>query len=241
MSILAFLHVASVRPVRVLSLTYLPSTFRFRMSPRLFARIADAVTTYDDWFQEKANACGQMGAHPYQKILAAIKMLATGCSADSLDAEFRMSASIIHTSLKHFTRTVATLFKQQYLRRPTATDIQHLLQVAELRGFPGMLGSLDCMHWAWEKCPQGWHGEHRGHTQKPTMILEAVVGPDLWFWHANFGLPGSLNDINVLHRSHLFDDIASGTAPLSNFKSMGIRTTWGTTWQMVYIQIGQPS
>jgi hypothetical protein len=36
------------------------------------------------------------------------------------------------------------------------------------------------------------------------MILEVVASQDLWIWHAFFGLPGSLDDINVLNRSSLF-------------------------------------
>jgi hypothetical protein len=52
-----------------------------------------------------------------------------------------------------------------------------------------------------------------GHVKEPTNILEAVASHDLWIWHALFGLPGSNNDINVLHRSHLFDILAQGDAP----------------------------
>jgi hypothetical protein len=55
-----------------------------------------------------------------------------------------------------------------------------------------------------------------------------------------FGLPGSLSDINVLHRSHLFAKLASGEAPAYNYKlndhdytigyylADGIYPSWGT-------------
>jgi len=194
---------------------------RYRISPRLFKRIADAVTAYDDFFKQKRNSAGKKGCHPYQKCLAAIKMLATGCSADSLDREFRMSAALIMKSLTLFIRAVVHLFKDEYLRHPTAQEIQELLQEAEKRGFPGMIGSIDCMHWVWDKCPVAWHGEHKGHFHKPTIILEAVASYNLRFWHCFFGLPGSLNDINVLNRSPVFDDLASGNAPQYNFNVNG--------------------
>ena len=41
----------------------------------------------------------------------------------------------------------------------------------------------------------------------------AVVSEDLWIWHAFFGMPSSLNDINVLHRSHLLDNLTIGETP----------------------------
>ena len=49
------------------------------------------------------------------------------------------------------------------------------------------------------------------------MILEAVVTEDIRFWHAYFRFPGSHNDINVLHRSSVFDDLANGRAPPIEF------------------------
>uniref|UniRef100_A0A0D3B171 Uncharacterized protein n=1 Tax=Brassica oleracea var. oleracea TaxID=109376 RepID=A0A0D3B171_BRAOL len=46
----------------------------------------------------------------------------------------------------------------EYLRRTTPEDLQRLLDVGEVRGFPGMIGSIDCMHWEWKKCPTAWKG-----------------------------------------------------------------------------------
>jgi hypothetical protein len=55
-----------------------------------------------------------------------------------------------------------------------------------------------------------------GHYHEPTIILEAVTSQDLWIWHAFFGKPRSLNDINVLDRSPVFDVLAEGrTAPVN--------------------------
>jgi hypothetical protein len=67
-----------------------------------------------------------------------------------------------------------------------------------------MLGSIDCMHWAWRSYPTGWKGQFTGRGKQSTMILEAVATHDLWIWHAYFGMPGSCNDINVLQRSPVF-------------------------------------
>ncbi|GJV83356.1 putative nuclease HARBI1 [Tanacetum coccineum] len=49
-----------------------------------------------------------------------------------------------------------------------------------IHGFPGMLGSIDCMHWEWVNCPKSWHGQYGR---------------------------GANNDITVLHHSPLFDDL----------------------------------
>lgn len=41
---------------------------------------------------------------------------------------------------------------------------------------------------------------------------------DLRIWHAFFGLLGSHNDINVVHQSPVFDDLANGRAPPVEFR-----------------------
>jgi hypothetical protein len=44
------------------------------------------------------------------------------------------------------------------------------------------------------------------------LVLEAVVDQDLRFWHAFFGLPGTLSDLNILDRSPLMQDLYSGNS-----------------------------
>jgi hypothetical protein len=148
-------------------------------------------------------------------------MLAYGGPADRLDEYIRMGESTILECVNKFTRTIVEEYGDIYLREPNEQDIARLLAVAEQRGFPGMLGSIDCMHWEWEKCPTAWHGQYRGHHKKPTIILEAVASYDLWIWHAFFGTPGSCNDVNVLHRSPVFDNLARGSAPEVHFTVNG--------------------
>ncbi|GKF96674.1 ALP1-like protein, partial [Tanacetum coccineum] len=79
-----------------------------------------------------------------------------------------------------------------------------------------MLGSIDCIHWEWKKCPVSWQGQYgRGDKKYPTIMLEVVALHDLWIWHAFFGVAGANNDINVLDNSQLFNDIPDDIAPIA--------------------------
>jgi hypothetical protein len=60
------------------------------------------------------------------------------------------------------------------------------------------------------------------------MILEAVTSRDLWIWHAYFGLPGTCDDINILHRSPIFSACEQGESPPIQF------TVNGRTYDMGY-------
>ncbi|KAK1439911.1 hypothetical protein QVD17_05736 [Tagetes erecta] len=195
--------------------TYDQTTFRrrFRMRKTLFLRIVAGVTANDVYFQQRRDCTGRKGLSSLQKCTGAMRVLAYGTSTDAHDEYLRMSETATRSALTKFVEGVISCFSQEYLRRPSENDLSKLLHVGEERGFPGMIGSIDCMHWQWKNCPNAWAGQYAGRSGKPTIILEAVASYDLWIWHAFFGTPGSCNDINVLHRSPIFDDVLSGRAP----------------------------
>ncbi|KAK1633173.1 hypothetical protein QYE76_007488 [Lolium multiflorum] len=112
------------------------------------------------------------------------------------------------------TRTTST----SPIREPTVEDTRRLLSINESRGFPGMIGSIDCMHWEWKNYPFGWQGQYSGHAEGCTVVLEAVISQDLWIWHSFFGKAGSNNDINVLHRSPVFNRLMQGKAPRVSYE-----------------------
>ena len=45
---------------------------------------------------------------------------------------------------------MVAIFLEEYLRSPNNDDITRLLAHSQNRGFSGMLGSIDCMHWKWK-------------------------------------------------------------------------------------------
>ena len=73
-------------------------------------------------------------------------MLAYGITADCVDEYLKIGESTALECLKNFFVGVVQTFEQVYSRKPTQTDVDRLLAVAEARDFPGMLGSIDCMH-----------------------------------------------------------------------------------------------
>ncbi|XP_074325375.1 uncharacterized protein LOC141662739 [Apium graveolens] len=195
---------------------------RFRMGRHVFLRIVDALSNFDPYFQQRIDAVGRKGLSPLQKCTAAIRMLAYGISADAVDDYVRIGETTAIECLKRFVSGVITIFEGEYLRTPNSNDVQRLLQMGEARGFPGMMGSIDCMHWQWKNCPKAWKGMFmNGHKGVATIVLEAVASSDLWIWHAFFGVAGSNNDINVLDRSPVFDEVLQGRAPEVNYTING--------------------
>ncbi|KAL6224800.1 hypothetical protein ACLB2K_003655 [Fragaria x ananassa] len=116
------------------------------MRRHVFDRIHNAVLSCDPYFVRKRNDAGAISLSSYQKITAALRILAYGVPADNVDEYVRIGQTTTLSSLKRFVNAVVVLFGDEYLRSPNRNDITRLFSIDEKRGFPEMLGSIDCMH-----------------------------------------------------------------------------------------------
>ncbi|KAK1651499.1 hypothetical protein QYE76_069304 [Lolium multiflorum] len=95
-------------------------------------------------------------------------------NADPMQQYLRMGESTFLEAMYRFCRAVIVVFGQYYYREPNVEDTRRLLSINESRGFPGMIDSIDCMHWEWKNCPFKWQGQYNGHEEGQTVILEVV-------------------------------------------------------------------
>ncbi|XP_021731013.1 uncharacterized protein LOC110697919 [Chenopodium quinoa] len=126
---------------------------RFHMQRPLFVRIMSKVVEGDVYFQQRRDAAGRLGLSPLQKCTAAIRMLGYDMATDAVDE----------------------YFGTEYMRNPTPDELARILHQNEQRGFPSMIGSIDCMHWEWKNCPTAWKAQYAGRNKKAMLILEAVA------------------------------------------------------------------
>ena len=84
---------------------------------------------------------------------AALRMIAYGVIGDFINEYVQIGEPTAVESLKKFVTVVIDIFSEEYLRKPNNKDIGRLLAYSKRRGFLGMLGSIDDMHWKWKNCP----------------------------------------------------------------------------------------
>ncbi|CAM8910742.1 unnamed protein product [Rhodiola kirilowii] len=194
---------------------------RYRMSINLFNRIKNDLCSQDEFWVQRRDAAGLLGFLPEQKMTGAIRMLAYGACADQCAEITRMGVTTTLECMKKWCTQVVDTYKDRYLSSPNATDLSRLLRKADQRGFLGMIGSINCMHWKWKNCPTAWQGSHSGRSGHPTIILEAVASYDTWIWHNFIGVHGAQNDLNVLYQSDIFDPLLAGICPNVTYKVNG--------------------
>jgi Plant transposon protein len=203
--------------------TYNATYFKrfFKLPIGLFNKIVTKVTAHDTYFEQKRDAAGRWGLTPLQKICSSVRQLTSGVSSAEHDDKYRMAASTGMDAMKRFCNAIIAVYSEDALRPPNAADLNRLLDEGNEAGFPGCIGSIDCMHWHWKNCPSSWRGMFQGRSGIPTVILEAIADSKTRFWHFNFGSPGSVNDVNVLDKSPLFENAVRGEAPRVNFTVNG--------------------
>ncbi|OWZ22204.1 LOW QUALITY PROTEIN: Transposon protein [Phytophthora megakarya] len=137
--------------------TYTEEQFcrRFRMRKVLFLEIVAKLRESDAYFTCRKDCTGKFGVHPDQK-------------------------STVIESENKFITSIIQLYRPHNLRLASRDDLINILQVNAARGFPGMIGSIDCMKWSWKTVLA--LGE--GSSKDTTVVLEAEATADLHTWHA---------------------------------------------------------
>ncbi|XP_068304200.1 uncharacterized protein [Pyrus communis] len=129
---------------------------RFRMKHHVFERLLYDVQQVNSYFRQKLDRAGRPGFSPHQKVTIALRMMAYIFPANSMDDTYGMSESTCLDTLGEFCDTIVKLYKEEYLREPNQEDMDWLIRKVENCGFPGMIRSLDCIHWNWKNCRTRW-------------------------------------------------------------------------------------
>lgn len=133
-----------------------------------------------------------------------------------------MSVDSVLESVKASSRIIVDKLKEEYLREPAEQDLWRIVSINAARDFSGCIGSTNCQHWEWKNSSIAWAGQFKEKGKEPTVVLEAIYDGELWIWYAQFGSPGSLNDINVLGTPSTIKTIIEGSfSPYSLYEING--------------------
>ena len=100
---------------------------------------------YSLYFTQREDDLGRLGLSLLQKCIAALHLLAYGFVVYSIDEYLKLARSTTLECLEKFCEGIIHCYGEEFCRQPNVADTQRLQAKAEDCGFPGMLGSIDCM------------------------------------------------------------------------------------------------
>ena len=108
-------------------------------------------------------------------VLAALRVLGSGCTFDAVE-ELTAVHECTHRKFFHENFCIwGSRAAADHIRMPeTPEEIAHVMRVYEERGFPGCVGSIDCVHLVWDKCPAGALSACKGKGSFPTLVFQVV-------------------------------------------------------------------
>ena len=134
---------------------------------------------------------GVLGVPLELKILGAMRMSAKGCSFDAIAELSGMSISTMQTFYHQFWAKFVSVFHDRWIVYPTtAVEAADNLAVYGRLGFPGAIGSVDCTHVYWGRCPALFSNTYSGKEKKPTVAYEVTVNHSGRVLYISTGHPG---------------------------------------------------
>nr|GFC79119.1 hypothetical protein [Tanacetum cinerariifolium] len=124
------------------------------------------------FFQQGYDAVGKAGISALVKCTFAVRQLAYNTVPDALDEYLQIGDKTSPDCLMAFCNGVMELYNEEFLRKPTQTNVKKLYAFHEEKhGFSGMLESIDCTKWPWAQCPTADHAQFsRGDSSQAQMI-----------------------------------------------------------------------
>jgi hypothetical protein len=75
-----------------------------------------------------------------------VRQLTYDMVTDTIDEYLKLGKSTTLECLEYYCVSIIECLEAEFLHRPIIADTRRLLANVEERGFPGMLGSINCMY-----------------------------------------------------------------------------------------------
>nr|XP_043638735.1 uncharacterized protein LOC122609823 [Erigeron canadensis] len=192
------------------------------MRKELFMHIANDIASFSpvgdehvlhlivEFRNQCVDAWGKLGFSTIQKCTSAIRQLAYGNVADSLDEYLQMGEQTSRDALGAFCVCLTFTGKSTY------EDQQQMIYNVSTRNTQNSMVFQECLGASSVCIGPGKGVQKHGKASSLEVIKGYQPSYDLWIWNAFFGTAGSNNDINVLNQSH-FREIVEDTAPDTSF------------------------
>ena len=170
---------------------------RFRVPYSIFEEICSSLIE-EGYYQAGRCANGWPKVEIELLVLASLRLLGSGCSFDLVEECTNVHA---HTICKFFQQKFCkwgrALAKRLIKLPESKEELWHVVGLYERIGLPGCVGSVDCVHLVWDKCPAGYLSQCKGKERHATLAFQAVVSHTKKILSLSQFFGGATNDKSI--------------------------------------------
>jgi len=215
---------------------------RFRVPWSFYKAIVKHVGE-DENFSELMPGPDALGRPPTLldlKVLGVLRVLGRYVTFDDIEELNGISAETNRKFFHDFVRLYSTHVYPIAVRWPDPDETRDILETARRAGFPGKIGSMDCVHFTHDGMAANLKvAASKGGSSGPkTVAYCVVVRHDRRVLDVSRGVLGATNDKNIVGYNSLAMAIHRGTAYYGEFEFQlcgadGVMRTFTKLWIMV--------
>jgi Plant transposon protein len=171
---------------------------RFTVPYQIFTEL---LIRAQEWFpQKKYDVCGRETTPIFLKLLGTLRMLGKGCSWDLLYELSGVSAEVHRKWTLSFLDKFSKEMYPIYVHGPrNSEEVNSITSLYGAAGFPGCIGSTDCVHIRWDMCPSLWFSSFKnGKNSYASISYEMTVDHSKRFQSMTIGHYGTTSDKTVV-------------------------------------------
>jgi len=131
------------------------------------------------------------------KLLISLRILGRGVTQDDISEPSYVSESHCGAIFRKFITNFSRLFKDEFIKLPTPSELESSMKAYAAVGFPGCVGSIDCTHIRWWNCPSKHRNSCHGKEGYPSLGFQMIVDPSKRIQYVSQAYFGTLNDQNI--------------------------------------------
>ena len=168
---------------------------------------------YDASHPSTPDARGVISTAAGVAVLASLAKLTTAAADKTLRMLTNLSEEVIRRTTIHVLWFIDTIIFPEVVVQPTEENglLGATLREYNAVGLPGCIGSVDCTHIEWAKCPASQRSLYVGKEGFPSVVFEVVCSHSRRILSCTKAFPGSFGDATIAKYDDFLTSIDRGT------------------------------
>ena len=141
------------------------------------------------------------------KLLSVLRILGRNWNFDDIAEATFMGESTARRAFHTFCENFVREYYSIYVYRPVGEKLFKVMKVFEQMGLPGCIGSTDCVHLKWDRCPVGLAQLCSGKEGYPTLAYSCTVDHHHRILASTSSYWGAKNDKTIVRGDTYITDV----------------------------------